>query len=230
MTQFIAIHDDALSQEVCQQIIDKFDANPNQQPGQTGGGVDPEKKLSLDLTITDLDDWRALNDQIISTTLEYIVDYWQRFHFGLIGPFGLEVTDPHTQQPVQLNNDNYSTLGKPIADQLVRSLYRPGAINVQRYAQGTGGYPHWHSEIFPKDQSCEQLHRVLLWMYYLNDVDEGGETDFFYQDQSITPKAGRMVIAPAGFTHTHRGLVPVSSDKYILTSWILFNRAQTIYG
>lgn len=38
-----------------------------------------------------------------------------------------------------------------------------------------------------------------------------------------------MVIAPAGFTHTHRGLVPRSNDKYILTSWVLFNRAEKLY-
>jgi hypothetical protein len=38
-----------------------------------------------------------------------------------------------------------------------------------------------------------------------------------------------MVIAPAYFTHTHRGCVPVSNDKYILTSWILLNRAEQLY-
>ena len=48
--------------------------------------------------------------------------------------------------------------------------------------------------------------------------------------RSIQPQAGRMVIAPAYFTHTHRGCVPVSGDKYILTSWILLNRAEQLYG
>ncbi|MEC7470920.1 MAG: 2OG-Fe(II) oxygenase, partial [Pseudomonadota bacterium] len=32
------------------------------------------------------------------------------------------------------------------------------------------------------------------------------------------------------FTHTHRGQIPVSDDKYILTSWVLFNRAEQLYG
>ena len=71
---------------------------------------------------------------------------------------------------------------------------------------------------------------LLLFMFYLNDVEEGGSTDFYYQDASIQPKAGRMVIAPAYFTHTHRGQIPVSNDKYILTSWVLFNRAEQLYG
>ncbi len=66
-------------------------------------------------------------------------------------------------------------------------------------------------------------------MFYLNDVAEGGETEFFHQQRSLKPRAGTMVIAPAGFTHTHRGCVPRSGDKYILTSWILFQRAEQLY-
>ena len=67
-------------------------------------------------------------------------------------------------------------------------------------------------------------------MFYLNDVQEGGETEFYYQDLSIKPRKGTMVIAPAYFTHTHRGNVPISNDKYILTSWVQFNQANVIFG
>ncbi|MCA1767902.1 MAG: 2OG-Fe(II) oxygenase, partial [Idiomarina sp.] len=82
----------------------------------------------------------------------------------------------------------------------------------------------------PQKGSTEPLHRALLFMFYLNDVDEGGETDFYYQERSLRPKAGQMVIAPAYFTHTHRGRMPVSNDKYILTSWILHSRAEQLFG
>ena len=108
-------------------------------------------------------------------------------------------------------------------------LYRSGVVNMQKYERGRGGYHHWHSEIFPKDPHCETLHRVLLYMYYLNDVAEGGETEFYFQDRKLAPRRGRLVIAPAGFTHTHKGHVPRSEDKYIVTSWVMFNRAETIY-
>jgi hypothetical protein len=39
-----------------------------------------------------------------------------------------------------------------------------------------------------------------------------------------------MVIAPAGFTHTHKGHVPRSGDKYIVASWVLFQRAEWLFG
>jgi hypothetical protein len=93
-----------------------------------------------------------------------------------------------------------------------------------------GNYGYWHSEVYPQLSHNEALHRTLLFMFYLNDVSEGGQTEFYYQNKSIRPKAGRMVIAPAYFTHTHRGCVPLSGDKYILTSWVLFNRAEQLYG
>ncbi|TMP71044.1 proline hydroxylase, partial [Pseudoalteromonas ruthenica] len=103
-------------------------------------------------------------------------------------------------------------------------------IQAQKYEVNKGGYPYWHSEVYPQLGHNEALHRVLLFMFYLNDVQDGGETEFVYQNKRIAPKKGTMVIAPGYFTHTHRGNKPVSNDKYILTSWVLFNRAEQIYG
>ena len=51
---------------------------------------------------------------------------------------------------------------------------------------------------------------------------EGGETEFFYQEKKVQSKAGRMLIFPAGFTHTHRGNKPESGDKYIISTYLLF--------
>ena len=126
-------------------------------------------------------------------------------------------------------HENFNEVGKPNLANLVNYLFRVGDVNAQRYTAGNGGYPYWHSEVYPQLQHNDALHRVLLFMYYLNDVEEGGETEFYYQNRAVKPKAGRMVIAPAYFTHTHRGQIPKSNDKYILTSWLLFNRAEQIY-
>ena len=113
---------------------------------------------------------------------------------------------------------------------LVKLIFRCSPINVQKYCKNDGGYPLWHSEIYPLDQTCEHLHRSLLFLVYLNDIEEGGETEFYYQKLKVKPKKGSLVIAPAGFTHTHRGNMPVSDDKYVLAGWIMFNRAENIYS
>ena len=58
-------------------------------------------------------------------------------------------------------------------------------------------------------------------MIYLNDIDEGGETEFVDHTFKTNPKAGNLYIWPAGPTHLHKG-VPCSIKKYFLTGWINF--------
>jgi hypothetical protein len=128
-----------------------------------------------------------------------------------------------TPQDIEQGDDAF------LAD-LARSCFRPGAINLQHYRAGEGGYPYWHCELYPKDASCEPLHRHLLWTIYLNDGFDAGETEFLYQQRRIVPKTGSLLIAPTAFTHTHRGNRPERGDKYIATSWILFQRAETLFG
>lgn len=79
-----------------------------------------------------------------------------------------------------------------------------------------GGYHAWHFEADNLDRAC----RVLAWLVYLNDVGENeGETEFLYQGLRVSPKAGRCVVWPAFFTHTHRGNPVYSQDKYVATGW-----------
>jgi hypothetical protein len=90
-------------------------------------------------------------------------------------------------------------------------------VKIQKTVPG-GGYHIWHSE----DSSRSASQRVLVFTLYLNDVEEGGETEFLYLSKRVQPKTGRMVIWPAGFTHTHRGNPPLKDDKYIITGWVEF--------
>jgi hypothetical protein len=90
-------------------------------------------------------------------------------------------------------------------------------IKIQKTLPG-GGYHVWHTEVMSIDTSP----RLLAWMVYLNDVKEGGETEFLYQSIRVKPKLGTLVIWPSGFTHTHRGNPPLSGNKYIMTGWIKF--------
>ena len=76
------------------------------------------------------------------------------------------------------------------------------------------GYHAFHSE----NAAWLNRQRVLAWMIYLNDVEEGGETEFLYQKLRIKPKKNTLLIWPGSFTHLHRGNPPMST-KYILTGW-----------
>ena len=223
MTDFIEVYDNALSPEFCQQLIRVFEQSPHTVPGRTGGGVDTSKKISTDLYLYQHAEYQDLLKVIWQASTHYACEYFKKYHFALIGPVGLTIAHPATGKPVAITHDNFAELGEPKTLDFMRVLFRLGKA-------GVGNYGYWHSEVYPQQGSTEPLHRALLFMFYLNDVAEGGQTEFYYQNKSIQPKAGRMVIAPAYFTHTHRGCIPVSNDKYILTSWILFNPAEQIYG
>lgn len=88
-------------------------------------------------------------------------------------------------------------------------------IKIQKTVPG-GGYHIWHTE----DSSRGYSNRVLVFTLYLNDVDDGGETEFLYLSKRVQPKTGRLLLWPAGFTHTHRGNPPLKGDKYIITGWV----------
>lgn len=89
------------------------------------------------------------------------------------------------------------------------------SIKLQKTELGQG-YHLWHCE----NNSRELCHRILAWNIYLNDVEEGGETEFLYQHKRVKPQTGNLVMWPAGFTHVHRGNPPISNTKYILTGWV----------
>ena len=56
-----------------------------------------------------------------------------------------------------------------------------------------------------------------VWMIYLNDINDRGWTEFFYQQHYEIPKAGKIVCCLCDWTHTHRGIVSPTETKYILT-------------
>ena len=89
-------------------------------------------------------------------------------------------------------------------------------LKIQKTLPGQG-YHVWHIEHGREEES----RRVLTYLVYLNDIEEGGETELLHQHVRIKPKTGRIVIFPAGFPYVHRGNPPLKGSKYILTSWIV---------
>jgi prolyl 4-hydroxylase len=90
-----------------------------------------------------------------------------------------------------------------------------GKFNIQRYRAGQH-FQQVHTERF----SLGTLHRVLAWMTYLNDVDDGGSTCFNHYDLDVQPQKGLTLIWPAEWTHAHQGKVLNSGEKYIITGWM----------
>jgi hypothetical protein len=229
-TDFIEVYEDALDARVCAELIERFEASGKLTRGATGGGVNVELKDSWDLCISLHPEWKQGETLLNRAMLRGLMAYVRRHASLAIAPMQLSRQDPATGRLVPLDAATIESMPDSDLQRLVTQVFRPGRINIQRYFADQGGYPYWHSEIFPKQDGDESLHRVLLWTIYLNDGFSEGETEFLYQRRKIVPRTGSLLIAPAGFTHTHRGNRPKGGNKYIATSWVLFERAEKLYG
>ena len=227
---FIEVYPDALAPEHCAALIERFERSGQAVAGQVGGGVYPELKRSSDITISGQPAWRDAETALNLAMLGGLVAYLRRYPYTLIAPLMLQVPDPATGEPRRLGEGDVAAMDDASLGALARQVFVPGSINLQRYRADSGGYPYWHCELFPRDASAQTLHRHLLWTIYLNDGFAEGETEFLHQRRKVAPRTGSLLIAPAAFTHTHRGNRPRGGDKYIATSWVLFQRAEKLYG
>jgi prolyl 4-hydroxylase len=99
---------------------------------------------------------------------------------------------------------------------------RQWGFTVPRFQQYQAGesYTKPHCENDGRE-GCEYRH--FAYMTYLNDIQDGGGTEFIHQNLITTPKKGLTLIWPATWTHYHKGVVAPSETKNIITGWCIFN-------
>jgi len=225
---FIEVYADALDRDACAAIIARLRTSLALLPGRVGGGVFPELKHSRDLSLAGKPEWAEVEAALNQAVLGGLLAYLRRYPQALIAPLMLQQPDA-SGRPQRLTAEDLAAMDDAALAPLLHTCLRPGAINLQWYTAGEGGYPYWHCELYPRDAGCETLHRHLLWTLYLNDGFDEGETEFLFEQRKIVPRTGSLLIAPTAFTHTHRGNRPQRGDKFIATSWILFQRAEQLF-
>jgi len=98
-----------------------------------------------------------------------------------------------------------------------KGRFKDVGYNMQRTDEGE--YYNWHIDGGSHDFADRQL--VALW--YLNDVEgPGGATEFMYQNISVQPKEGSLILFPPFWTHEHRNSQLQKGVKYVATTWISF--------
>ena len=135
----------------------------------------------------------------------------------------------NTQNPIMVKYLTYITecamAYKMKFQDCLHNLTFAEGFNIQHYPP-KGGFPKWHNE-----RSMHQTHqRALVFMTYLNDVTDGGGTDFKYQNLRFSAKKGTTLIWPTDFTHTHRGEISPTQEKYIATGWMIHSDVKMVLG
>ena len=93
-------------------------------------------------------------------------------------------------------------------------------FNVQKYLKGD----HF-SAVHTERTNLQFSDRVFAWMTYLNNVEDGGATNFSHYGISVKPEIGKTLIWPAEWTHAHNGRIINSGKKYIITGWMNFTQS-----
>lgn len=173
--------------------LDAMDVIGN--PGRTIGGLMENTKLTTDIRLSDMSAWRG------------------EWHVDELRKIGYDMQDLDAQmssvvfQALRTYADTY-----PIISQF---NYKDTGYQMQRYKKGEGFYAE-HVDGDPA--RCAE--RILALVIYLNDVDSGGGTYFRYQQATVQPQRGRVVIFPSTWLYPHEALVPVSDDKYMISTFI----------
>ena len=94
------------------------------------------------------------------------------------------------------------------------------SFNVQKYLKGD----HF-SKVHTERANLQHSDRVFAWMTYLNNVEDGGATNFSHYGISVKPEIGKTLIWPAEWTHAHNGRIVNSGKKYIITGWMNFTQS-----
>jgi len=180
--------------------------------------------------------WNLENNKLCSEIIEFFENNKKLQKQGITAQgknLKLKKTTDITINPNDLKNPKFKILEKyidelhkcymdyqkqwPFLKTMLKKIDIP-AFNIQKYSRGDH-FAHLHSE----RTSLSTLHRLFAWMTYLNDVEDGGKTNFSHYGISIKPQTGKTLIWPAEWTHAHAGEILNDGKKYIITGWMHFS-------
>jgi len=206
LDRYIYINENSLSTDLCDEIITKFEEQQeNKGPGKTFGGIQPKIKDTTDYQIEENNPkWSRIRDALIVELVNNIQIYVSKLDRPM-----------YHSQAEDIRDVNHIPKKYNFKELNANDLFFE-TIMVQKYKSNTGRYVY-HNDF--SSESKKNRYRVLTYIYYLNDVEEGGETQF-WDNYKIKPQKGKLVLFPASWTYPHSGLMPISHDKYIITGWI----------
>jgi len=181
----------ALPQEFCEHMIQKFEYSL---------GVDPEET-----------NYESINNgDYVNREYFYIEsnDYWHTDTENFLSYISVHVS-------------NYIKNLGMIGREFISNLYKNNNLNIDsikicKYHTKDSQF-NWHqdTDIVRYYQSEKVIaFRELQIICYLNDVDSGGETHYPVFDTKVKPKMGKILIAPVGFPFYHKAYQPNSNVKY----------------
>jgi len=192
LSDFIHVEYNTLSEEFCNSVIGKFETDNRKQQGKLGSGRNSVVNVDIKDSI----------DLMISG-----LDEWKEEDevlFNSVNKYSQKYRNKNILQDIKI----------PI---LLDTMSDTG-YQIQKTSPNSG-YT-WHDDFDPSyDNTSIAGIRVLSFIWYLNDISEGGYTEFI-DGTKIQPERGKFLIFPSTWNFIHRGFPPKKESKYIITGWL----------
>ncbi len=224
---FIEEYPSALPEDFCQALISQF-GHDKKISTQLEGEDHIQKQHFIEVPLNTLEN-KTLYQHFIRFLAPCIKSYLSEYYQVLLAGTSLNVYHPKTEEVVKLTPENFTEVGLPQIDIIMRDIFRIAPAVMQKTEVDNSVNTCFHSDSFPKDIKTENLHRILTISVFLETVDQGGEIVFSEFQRQVSPVKGKVVIFPAYFTHTYRQNRVVSNNRYQVNTWLMFNRSESIY-
>ena len=193
MEDCVYINKNSLNPDLCNEIIAKFEfeiENNNTRPGVTSSGFNIDVKHTTDFNI-----------ELMEKDIK-----WNNIHECLKYELTYNLKKYSDKMNSQYKKHKYTAFPEIM-------FFK--TFQLQKYIQNVGKF------IYHNDSSFEDnnMRRILTYIWYLNDVSIGGETEIC-NTTKIKPETGKLLIFPASWMYPHCGEMPVSNNKYIITGWV----------
>ena len=195
MDPYIYINRNSLSSDICKDIIEIYEKTQNKHRATTIGGLNEDVFKALQCPIHN------------------IVDYeWPRIHSFLLQELTNNLTNYFEILDSQIGDGNMYRHMKSNMELIYDEFH------INKYESNIGGKYDYHIDRYlTKDMDKE---RYITFIWYLNDVTEGGETEI-KGNIKIKPEVGKLLLFPPTWTYPHCSRPTISNDKYAIVGWLL---------
>jgi len=193
LTDYIKEYPNCLSDELCDEMVRRFDVDKRTYRGELRDGP-PNYKQSTDLHISRLPDWKDVDNQLFEALAPKVSQYltFLEDSFGFFE--GRNIHDVGYQIQKTCVGEGY----KWHSDHQIHGV-RQNAFN----------------DVIMVPQ------RIVTYIFYLNAVEAGGQTQFFRDETvGVTPEKGKLLLFPANPIYVHQGAPVEAGVKYIATGWV----------
>ena len=187
---YICEYKNSIPNILCNEIIKLFETQDNKNEGLTICGINKNIKDTTDYVIPKNDiKWKKIENFLYKELLNKLNKYIKT----------------HSKNEYDTENVKYKIFNQTIKLQ---------NFMIQKYDKNKGKY------IYHDDFHSEDIgQRIITFIWYLNNVEEGGNT-VFWENYKIKPEQGKLILFPSFWCYPHKGELPLSSDKFIITGWL----------